>query len=414
MASTIILLRRIRTAQNVSKTTRAMQMIAASKLKKAQDAALTSRPYVEKLSSVSRHLTKRVDKPSLPAYMKANTAGEGRTLIVAISPDKGLCGGLVTNLAREVLLATTKNDKIVTVGKKIEGPVSRLSDQLVAAFPFGNTLPAFSVVYPIIEIINEQFLSGKVDKVEIISTHFENIFTQKPHKTKLLPILSEEMAEDTSASGPKEKNLSDKFQLFEPDLETILPDLLKRYIEMVLYQEILESYLSEQAARMLAMQNATNNARDIIEDLKLEYNKTRQAKITSEILDITSAASSSAKTNGIGKKLENLVQASYKNGQLDKDTADFIASKLTRNDLKLYIKLLDQEENKKQVFVTASTQLDKASQEKIQHLFPDKKVVYAIDPSMISGIKVVENDVEFEINLNRRFHDIIQFLSKND
>lgn len=389
-----------------------MQMIAASKLKKAQDAALTSRPYVEKLSSVSRHLTKRVDKPSLPAYMKINTTGEGKTLIVAISPDKGLCGGLVTNLAREVLLATTKNDKIITVGKKIEGPVSRLSDQLVAAFPFGNTLPAFSVVYPIIEIINEQFLTGKVDKVEIVSTHFENIFTQKPHRTKLLPILSEEMEEDPSAS--KEKKLSDGFQLFEPDLETILPDLLKRYIEMVLYQEILESYLSEQAARMLAMQNATNNARDIIEDLKLEYNKTRQAKITSEILDITSGASSSAKSNGMGKKLESIVKASYKNGQLDKETVEFIANKLTRNDLKLYIKLLDQEENKKQVFVTASTELDKASKEKIQHLFPNKNVVYSVDPSMITGIKVVENDVEFEINLNRRFHDIIQFLSKND
>ena len=122
MASTITLLRRIRTAQNVSKTTRAMQMIAASKLKKAQDAALASRPYVEKLSTVSRHLTKRVDKPSLPAYMKTNLlsgAGTEKKLVIAISPDKGLCGGLITNLAREVLTATSKNDKIITVGKKI-------------------------------------------------------------------------------------------------------------------------------------------------------------------------------------------------------------------------------------------------------------------------------------------------------
>lgn len=291
MASTIALLRRIRTAQNVSKTTKAMQMIAASKLKKAQEAALASRPYVEKLSYVSKHLSKRVDKPSLPAYMKNPSTGSGQNagkkLIVAISPDKGLCGGLVTNLTREVLVHTTKNDKLVTVGKKIEGPASRMGDQLIAAFPFGNTLPPFSIVYPVVQIINDEFISGKVDSVEIISTRFINMFTQKPETTKLLPLLPEDMEIDES----KEKKLSDAFQLFEPNLESILPDLLKRYIEMVIYQEILESYLSEQAARMLAMQNATDNARDIIEDLKLEYNKTRQAKITSEILDITSGAS---------------------------------------------------------------------------------------------------------------------------
>lgn len=266
-------------------------MIAASKLKKAQEAALASRPYVEKLSYVSKHLSKRVDKPSLPAYMKNPSTGSGQNagkkLIVAISPDKGLCGGLVTNLTREVLVHTTKNDKLVTVGKKIEGPASRMGDQLIAAFPFGNTLPPFSIVYPVVQIINDEFISGKVDSVEIISTRFINMFTQKPETTKLLPLLPEDMEIDES----KEKKLSDAFQLFEPNLESILPDLLKRYIEMVIYQEILESYLSEQAARMLAMQNATDNARDIIEDLKLEYNKTRQAKITSEILDITSGAS---------------------------------------------------------------------------------------------------------------------------
>lgn len=285
MASTIALLRRIKTAQNVSKTTRAMQMIAASKLKKAQEAALASRPYVEKLSYVSKHLTKRVDKPSLPAYMKSSTK-TGKTLIVAISPDKGLCGGLVTNLAREVLVHTTKSDRLLTVGKKIEGPASRMGEQLIAAFPFGNTLPPFSIVYPVVQLINDEFISGKVDKVEIISTHFENMFTQKPHITQLLPLLPEDMEPEAA----KETKLSDAFQLFEPNLESILPDLLKRYIEMVIYQEVLESYLSEQAARMLAMQSATDNARDIIEDLKLEYNKTRQAKITSEILDITSGA----------------------------------------------------------------------------------------------------------------------------
>lgn len=292
MANTISLLRRIRTAQNVSKTTRAMQMIAASKLKKAQDAALASRPYVEKLSIVTRDLTRRVEKASLPAYMQESTK-TGKTLVIIIAPDKGLCGGLVTNLAKEVLRRNSKNDIYVTIGKKIESTVVYVGKDLVASFPFGNTLPKFDVVYPITKMIDEYFIGGKVDNVELLSTHYQSIFTQKPVWTKLLPIIPQDDASSDAATNkqgtpaPREKTASDHFALFEPDIETILPDLLKRYMEMIVYQEILESYLSENAARMLSMQNATNNAKDIIEDLKLEYNKTRQAKITSELLDIT-------------------------------------------------------------------------------------------------------------------------------
>jgi F-type H+-transporting ATPase subunit gamma len=271
-----------------------MQMIAASKLKKAQDAALASRPYVEKLSAVTRELTNRVEKASLPAYMKETTK-TGKTLVVIVAPDKGLCGGLVTNIVKEVLRRESKNDIYVTIGKKVESTVVYVGKELVASFPFGNTLPKFDIVYPLTKMIDEHFLGGKVDKVEIVSTHFASIFTQKPQWTKLLPILpqdgllpeSKEAENKTAAATTNKKSAGDHFSLFEPDIETILPDLLKRYMEMIVYQEILESYLSEQAARMLSMQNATNNAKDIIEDLKLEYNKTRQAKITSELLDIT-------------------------------------------------------------------------------------------------------------------------------
>lgn len=294
MASTIALLRRIKTAQNVSKTTKAMQMIAASKLKKAQDAALASRPYVDKLSVVTRDLTKRVEKASLPAYMQESTK-TGKTLVIVIAPDKGLCGGLVTNLAKEVLRRNSKNDIYVTIGKKIESTVVYLGKDLIASFPFGNTLPKFDVVYPITKMIDEYFLGGKVDSVELLSTHYQSIFTQKPQWIKLLPILPQdgiqpstpELTKGKTSIATNEKSVNDHFALFEPDIEGILPDLLKRYMEMIVYQEVLESYLSENAARMLSMQNATNNAKDIIEDLKLEYNKSRQAKITSELLDIT-------------------------------------------------------------------------------------------------------------------------------
>lgn len=287
MASTMLLQRRIKTAQNVSKTTRAMQMIAASKLKKAQDAALSSRPYVEKLSAVTRNLTLKVNGAARPAYMN-DEAKNGKTLLIVISPDKGLCGGLITNLLREVLKRNAKDDTYLTVGKKVEGSVAHLGHDLIAAFPFGNTLPSFDIVYPIAKLVDEYFLSGKVEKVQILSTHFENIFTQKPHLTNLLPIKAHE---ETIQEAAKSAN---QFQLFEPNIEEILPDLLNRYIEMAIYQEVIESYLSEQAARMLSMQNATNNAKDIIEDLKLEYNKSRQAKITSELLDITGATASTA------------------------------------------------------------------------------------------------------------------------
>jgi len=286
MATKLQLQRKIKTAQNISKTTKAMQMIAASKLKRAQDTALASRSYVEKLQTVTGSITKYMESSMIPVYMKPANQG-GKTLYIVISPDKGLCGGLITNILREVIQNANANDAFVTIGKKVEIPVTRISKNLIASFLFGTTLPKYDVVYPIAKIIDEQFMSGKVDRVAIISSHFATVFSQKPEVTKLLPItpIEEEV---------KDKKPKNKFILFEPDLETILPDLLKRYMEMTLYQEILESYLAEQAARLLSMQNATNNAKDIIEDLKLEYNKTRQAKITSEILDIMGASAAMA------------------------------------------------------------------------------------------------------------------------
>lgn len=280
MATTLTLRRRIRSAQNISKTTRAMQMIATSKLKKAQDAALASRPYVSKLSEVARSLTGQKDGSPLPKYM-ALQKNNGKTLYVVIAPDKGLCGSLITNLTREILKNTAKDDLFLTVGKKIETLVPHSGRTLVASFPFGHTLPTYDVVFPIARVIDEHYLNGKVDKVTILTTKLENVFVQKPAFVPFLPIttLPEEGAVKSSS-----------FALFEPDLESILPSLLKQYLESVLFQQILESYLSEQASRMVAMQNATDNSKDIIADLQLEYNKSRQAKITSELLDMPQVA----------------------------------------------------------------------------------------------------------------------------
>lgn len=280
MSNILSLKKRIKTAQNVSKTTRAMQMIAASKLKKAQNAALSSRPYVDKLSYLSKALAGKVEKENTHAFMQENVGSE-KTLLIVISPDKGLAGGLITNLAREYLKIANEKNYVIVIGKKIERATTLSRSEIIATFPFGTILPPFDNIYPVSKIIEDYFLSKKVSKIQVISTKFSNIFVQKPTLTTILPIKLDE----------SEKKESFPFELFEPNLSEILPDLLRHYLEMVLYQEFLESYLSEQAARMISMQNATSNAKDIVAQLTLDYNKVRQEKITNEILDITGGAS---------------------------------------------------------------------------------------------------------------------------
>lgn len=278
MATLLSLKRRIKAAQNVSKTTRAMQMIAASKLRRAQEATLATRPYVEKLSELSKRVTKKSEETFTHPYLSTDS-NTGKKLLIVFSPDKGLCGPLVTNIVREVLKYDSKEYTYLVIGKKVEHYVVQLGKEVIATFPFGTTLPSFEMISPLVQIIEDQYLGKKVDSVTLLSTHFVSVFSQNVATTPLLPL--------TIDTTDEAENSQETFSLFEPQPSEILPTLLKRYIEMVLYQQLLESYLSEQAARMLSMQNATNNAKEIIEDLRLEYNKTRQAKITSEILDIS-------------------------------------------------------------------------------------------------------------------------------
>ncbi len=289
MASLIALKRRIKTAQNVSKTTRAMQMISASKLKRAQEAALTARPYVEKLTQISREISGKVDEKNMNDYMKKLTDIDEKLMIV-VSPDKGLCGGLNTNLTRELLNFYKENKKttFVTVGKKANGFTNMLGGQVLASFEIGTTLPSYDLVYPVMKIVDDFFLNKKVSEVYILYSNFNNAFSQTPTIKKLLPAQFDEPVTNT-----KEQVAASEI-IFEPSAEELLPALIRSYLELSVYQSFLENYLSEQAARMIAMQNATNNAKDIIEELKLMYNKTRQEKITNEILDISGGAFLSA------------------------------------------------------------------------------------------------------------------------
>lgn len=277
MANLLTLKRRIRTAQNVSKTTKAMQMIAASKLKKAQDAALSQRPYVDKLTGISRDISEKVDPDSMNDYMKTLTDKKEKLMIV-VAPDKGLCGGLNTNLTRELLNFTKENKTLnfTTVGKKANLIVSIAGGSPIASFDFGTILPSYDAVYPVMTIIDDYFLNKKVSEVYIMNSNFNSVFSQTPFIKKLLPV-----------SFEKEASKKRGESLFEPSAEALIPGLIRHYLEMNVYQAFLESYLSEQAARMLAMQNATDNAKDIIEELRLLYNKLRQEKITNEILDIS-------------------------------------------------------------------------------------------------------------------------------
>lgn len=280
MANILSLKRRIGAAKNVSKTTKAMQMIAASKLKRAQDAVLATRPYVHKISEMTTDVMGNIDKNFQHPYLQNKNAA-GKTLLVVLSPDKGLCGGLITNLVREFALYHQEdaNTSYVVMGKKLEGKVVQLNKEIIASFAFGTTLPSFDMVYPLMKIIDEYYIGKKVDAVKFLTTEYTSIFTQKPKIIQILPIVSAERV------GIEQEN----YYKYEPDKKLLLNFLLKHYVEMSVYQQLIESFLSEQAARMISMQNATNNANDIIEDLQLEYNKTRQAKITSEILDITGA-----------------------------------------------------------------------------------------------------------------------------
>lgn len=274
MANLLTLKRRIQVATNVSKTTRAMQMIAASKLKRAQEEALMARPYVEKLTQLSQNLAGKVDKDSLHPYMQEGNSIKNLTIV--ISPDKGLCGALITNLTKEVILNESKNTSYIALGKKLENGLTRFNKDIIASFPFGTTLPSFDLVFPILQIIDDYFLGNKVSQVSIIYAKFQSVFTQKAVIENILPIKLE--ATKTWEST-----------IFEPSVEDLLPEILRHFLEMTIYQKVLETYASEQASRMIAMKNATDNANDVIEELKLEYNKGRQEKITNEILDIGGA-----------------------------------------------------------------------------------------------------------------------------
>lgn len=281
MASLISLKRRIKTSKNISQLTRALEMVAASKMRKAKDKTLASRPYADKLFSITQSLSSRVEKERVHKLFLPNE--KGQFLLVAFSPDRALCGPIISNLLRTFHQISSahdkKNMKVVTIGNKLAQKILRTDVEIVADFPFGITLPSFDTALNLRSLLIDGFIKGEYQEVVCLYTKFESVFIQKPEIKPLLPI----RLEDTQS----QINLP---YLFEPNQNIILDDLLPHFIEIQLYQILIESFASEQAARMNAMHNARENAKEVIDILTLEYNKVRQEKVTNEILDIVTAS----------------------------------------------------------------------------------------------------------------------------
>jgi F-type H+-transporting ATPase subunit gamma len=285
--------RRIKSVKNTAQITRAMQLVAAAKMKKAQDQALAGREYAQQLTQVLFDIRKNFSGQSHPLLEQRDGS---RELVLVISTDKGLCGPLNTNLARKLKAHTSPDAHFVTVGRKLRILYEKLGKKVIADFSVKDPVP-FSQTRPISKFITEQFLGGHYDRVSIAFTSFVNTLRQEPEVVTLLPIRGhhqgEEQAFETIGRGfSVEQHLKedpDRDFSFEPNPAEVFGAILPLYVNYEVFQAHVESRASEHSARMVAMKSATDNANKFIKELTLEYNKLRQGAITSELLEITTA-----------------------------------------------------------------------------------------------------------------------------
>lgn len=274
-----LLKRRIKTSQNIAQISKAMEMISASKIKKAQTRASNNKPYTERINHIVNRVVKNADTEKFAhPYISSNDSPN--TLVIAISPDRGLCGSLNTNIFKKIHELENERVKLITVGKKIGHYSARFDFDLLASYPMGNTLPDYSLVFQLKKLINEGLENKTFSKVSILYADFLSLFTQKPTIKTLIPF---------DLTGLENSDESEFNSLFEPSQSELLTELLPYYLEVQIYNSLLQAYTSEQAARMMAMQNAKKNAFDIADYLTLVYNKSRQERITNEILDLANS-----------------------------------------------------------------------------------------------------------------------------
>jgi F-type H+-transporting ATPase subunit gamma len=285
MANTQDIRRRIKSIRNTAQITKAMQMVAASKMRKAQQHALAGRPYSELMNRVLVSLKSRTDPLLHPLLQIRPTNKE---LVLIISTDKGLAGALNTNIMREAANFDSAKTVFVTAGRKARQFVARTRRELLADFELKDS-PTILETKAISKFCLEKFLSGEADKVTVLYTHFVNTINQKPVAQTLLPI--DRFAFGATTAGAGSEALADPMleYTFEPSPQAVLDFMLPYYVQYQVFQMVLDARASEHSARMVAMKNATDNANQFIKDLTLEYNKMRQASITTELLEIATA-----------------------------------------------------------------------------------------------------------------------------
>lgn len=291
--------RRIRSVKNTAQITKAMELVAASKMKRAQETALAGRPYAELMAEFLQELFVRRDPdrkaeeiPGLSPLFRAREVQHRGILL--ITPDKGLCGPLISNLLRLVTEIPREQARFVCIGRKGASFISRTKRELLAEFSVHDKVP-FGEIRPAVELMLKAFHDGEIDTVEVAFTRYFNTLRQDAMLTPLVPIRDLAKVLETflpshqyTAQAPIDHD--QRRFLFEPDPVTILNDLIELFVRREVYQMVLEAKASEHCARRVAMKTATDNAKELVERLTLQYNKVRQSAITQEILEIAAAS----------------------------------------------------------------------------------------------------------------------------
>ena len=276
---------KIKSVENTKKITKAMEMVAASKMRKAQDRMRAARPYAEKVRQIAGNLSRANPEYTHP-FMEKN---EGKVAgFIVVTTDKGLCGGLNTNVLRAVtnrfkdVQAEGQGIEVVAIGNKGLGFLNRVGAKVVAHVTNLGDTPHLEKLIGPVKVLLDAYAEGKINAVYLSYTKFINTMKQESVVEQLLPLSSEQMQADKS--GPSWD------YIYEPDAQAVIDELLVRYVESLIYQAVAENMASEQSARMVAMKAATDNAGNVINELKLVYNKTRQAAITKELSEIVAGA----------------------------------------------------------------------------------------------------------------------------
>jgi len=283
--------RRIRSVRNLSQITRAMEMVSASKMRRAQRNVLATRPYADRLRDVMSSLMARASGSRKGTLLEVRSEVKNVALIL-ITPDRGLAGSLVANILRRTARfvidekAKGRNVKVLAIGKKGRDFLNRIGQDLLAEVTKLGDYPKLSDILGVSTNVIQGFLKGEFDEAYIVYSQFVNTLVQRPAVRRILPV---EADESTTAPASASSNYN-----YEPDEDVVLKDLLPRFAEVQIYQALLEAIASEHSARMVAMRNATDNAKDLRRELSLTYNKTRQANITKEVSEIASGAAALA------------------------------------------------------------------------------------------------------------------------